>query len=47
MTFKEFVLYTQENNHDYQFIMYDTRVQNRNERLKVIKAREFKELKFV
>ena len=47
MNFKEFKQFTQDNNHDYQFIMYDSRTQNRDERLKVIKAKELKQLKFV
>ena len=45
MNFKEFKEFTDINNHDYQFIMYDGRVQDRKERLKVIKATEYKSLK--
>ena len=45
MNFKEFKEFTDINNHDYQFIMYDGRVQDRKERLKVIKSTEFKNLK--
>ena len=44
-TFKEFKEFTDINNHDYQFILYDGRTQDRKERLKVIKATEFKNLK--
>ena len=45
MNFKEFKEFTDINNHDYQFILYDGRTQDRKERLKVIKATEYKNLK--
>ena len=45
MNFKEFKEFTDKNNHDYQFIMYDGRVQDRKERLKVIRATEYQNLK--
>ena len=45
--FKEFKEFTQENNHSYQFIMYDGRTQNRKERLKLIKANLLSDLKLV
>ena len=47
MNFKEFKQFTQDNNHDYQFIMYDSRTQKRDERLKVIKAQEFTNMKLI
>ena len=45
MNFKEFKEFTDKNNHDYQFIMYDGRTQDRKERLKVIRAKEYQNLK--
>jgi energy-coupling factor transporter ATP-binding protein EcfA2 len=45
MNFKEFKEFTDNNNHDYQFILYDGRVQDRKERLKVIRATEYQNLK--
>lgn len=45
--FRKFEEYVNVNNHDYQFIMYDSRTQNRNERLKVIKAKIFDSLKLL
>lgn len=47
LNFKEFKQYINDNNHDYQFIMYDGKTQNRNERLKVIKAKIFDSLKLL
>ncbi len=42
MNFKEFKEFTDNNNHDYQFILYDGKTQDRKEKLKVIRATEFK-----
>jgi hypothetical protein len=47
LNFKQFKEYINDNNHNYQFIMYDGRTQNRNERLKIIKAKMFDELKLL
>ena len=47
LSYRQFDEFVNEHNHDYQFIMYDSRTQKRDERLKIIKAREFKELKMV
>ena len=44
-SFNEFKDYVDNNNHSYQFILYDSRTQNRNERLKIIKAKEYNSLK--
>ena len=46
-SWKEFKKFTQDNNHSYNFIMYDSRTQNKKERLKIIRARELKELKLI
>ena len=43
--FKAFQKYVNENNHDFQFIMYDSRCKDKNERLKIVKAIEYKNLK--
>jgi len=45
MNFKEFKEFTDNNNHNYQFILYDGRTQDRKERLKVIRATEYQNLK--
>jgi hypothetical protein len=45
MNYKEFKEFIDRNNHNYQFILYDGRSQDRKERLKVIKANEFNNLK--
>ncbi len=45
--FREFKEFTQKNNHSYQFIMYDGRSQNRDERIKIIKAKMLNNLKMV
>ena len=45
MNFKEFKEFTDRNNQNYQFILYDGRTQDRKERLKVIRAKEFNNLK--
>ena len=43
--FREFKDFVNQNNHSYQFILYDSRTQNREERLKVVKAKELKNIK--
>ncbi len=45
--FKTFQKFVDENNHNYQFILYNGRIQDKNERLKLVKAKIFRELKFV
>ena len=44
MNFRQFNNYTNEHNHDYQFILYDGMSQDR-ERIKIVRAKEFKNLK--
>ena len=41
MNYKQFKKFTEENNHDYQFIMYDSRTQIRKDRIKICKAKIF------
>ena len=45
MNYKEFKEFVNKNNHNYQFILYDGRTQDRKERLKIIRAREYNNLK--
>lgn len=45
-SFKEFQKFVDENNHNYQFILYNGRTQNKKERLSIIKAKTFFNLKF-
>ena len=42
---KEFKEFVDKNNHNYQFILYDGRTQDRKERLKIIRGREYNNLK--
>ena len=44
MNFKKFQEYVHTNNHSYNFILYDSRTQNREERLKIIRAKELNNL---
>ena len=46
-SFKDFQRFTDDNNNNYQFIFYDGRTQNKNERLKIIKAQEYNEIKMI
>ena len=43
--FKTFQQFVDTNNHDYQFIMYDSREPNKKDRIKIVKAKEFNNLK--
>lgn len=43
--FRKFDEFVNENNHDYQFILYDGMISGKD-RIKVIKATEYKDLKF-
>ena len=47
LSYREFDKFVNEHNHSYQFIMYDSRTQNRNERLKLIKGKQFEKLQLV
>lgn len=47
MNFKNFQKFVQENNHSYQFILYDSRTQEKEERLKIIKAKELENLQLI
>ena len=40
-SFKEFNNFVNENNHSYQFILNDSRTQNKDERLKIVKAKQY------
>ena len=42
--FKTFQKYVDDNNHSYQFIMYDGRTSNRADRLKIVKAKNYENL---
>ena len=43
--FKAFQQFVDANNHDFQFIMYDSREKNKKDRLKIVKGQEFNNLK--
>ena len=43
--FKTFQKFVDENNHNYQFILYNGRIQDKKERLKIVKAKEYLNLK--
>ena len=44
MSYKNFEKFVDENNHSYQFLFYDARTQDRKQRLKIVKAKEFSKL---
>ena len=46
-SYRQFDEFVNEHNHDYQFIMYDSRTQKRDERLKIIKAKMYNNLQLV
>lgn len=45
MSYKEFKNYVNENNHSFQFIMYNSRINEKNKKLSIVKARLFNNLK--
>jgi hypothetical protein len=47
MNFKEFQEFVNNNNHNYQFIFYNGRTQNRNDRISVIKAKTYNNIKLL
>ena len=47
MTFKQFQEFVNENNNNYQFIIYNSRTQNRNDRISIIKAKTYDKIKLL
>ena len=45
INFKNFQQFVDENNNDYKFIMYDSRESNKKDRLKIVKAQIFNNLR--